>query len=137
MSIQSAAHTRNTTTTHLSAGRSFTTWQTLTPLSLCQLTLCQCTTGKVSTIFTWTTKRNVCCDKTKKIEIDLHVGHPFTIQYTYWNNSSWFYLLLNKNMNFYSGSSNSSNNYSFFFICIPVSIWTQRLKTWHRHNQLI
>ena len=51
LSIQSAAHTRNTTTTHLSAGRSFTTWQTLTPLSLCQLTLCQCTTGKVSTIF--------------------------------------------------------------------------------------
>ena len=34
LSIQSAAHTRNTTTTHLSAGRSFTTWQTLTPLSL-------------------------------------------------------------------------------------------------------
>ena len=79
MSIQSAAHTRNTTTTHLSAGRSFTTWQTLTPLSLCQLTLCQCTTGKVSTIFTWTTKRNVCCDKTKKIEMDLHLGHPFAI----------------------------------------------------------
>ena len=34
LSIQSAAHTRNTTTSHLSAGRSFTTWQTLTPLSL-------------------------------------------------------------------------------------------------------
>ena len=43
-----------------SAGRSFTTWQTLTPLSLCQLTLCQCTMRKVSTIFTWTTKRDVC-----------------------------------------------------------------------------
>ena len=48
-------------------------------LSLCQLTLCQCTMRKVSTIFTWTTKRDVCCDKTKKIEMDLHVGHPFTI----------------------------------------------------------
>ena len=87
-------------------------------LSLCQLTLCQCTMGKVSTIFTWTTKRNVCCDKTKKIEMDLHVGHPFTIN-TGIIILGCMYLLLNRNMKFYSRSSNTVLHRTitpFFFI---------------------
>ena len=87
-------------------------------LSLCQLTLCQCTMGKVSTIFTWTTKRDVCCDKTKKIEMDLHVGHPFTIN-TGIIILGCMYLLLNRNMKFYSRSSNTVLHRTitpFFFI---------------------
>ena len=87
-------------------------------LSLCQLTLCQCTMRKVSTIFTWTTKRNVCCDKTKKIEMDLHVGHPFTIN-TGIIILGCMYLLLNRNMKFYSRSSNTVLHRTitpFFFI---------------------
>ena len=87
-------------------------------LSLCQLTLCQCTMRKVSTIFTWTTKRDVCCDKTKKIEMDLHVGHPFTIN-TGIIILGCMYLLLNRNMKFYSRSSNTVLHRTitpFFFI---------------------
>ena len=87
-------------------------------LSLCQLTLCQCTMGKVSTIFTWTTKRDVCCDKTKKIEMDLHVGPPFTIN-TGIIILGCMYLLLNRNMKFYSRSSNTVLHRTitpFFFI---------------------
>ena len=50
--------------------------------------------------FTWTTKRNVCCDKTNKIEMDLHVGHPFTINtgiillgFIYFLNKTWTFIL--------------------------------------------
>ena len=102
LSIQSAAHTRNTTTTHLSAGRSFTTWQTLTPLSLFANWLYVSAQREkyLLSFFTWTTKRNVCCDKTKKIEMDLHVGHPFTINtgiillgFIYFLTKTWTFIL--------------------------------------------
>ena len=116
LSIQSAAHTRNTTTTHLFRRTVIYYMANIDPsLSLCQLTLCQCTMRKVSTIFTWTTKRNVCCDKTKKIEMDLHVGHPFTIN-TEIIILGCMYLFLNKHEVLFQKFEYcvTSNNYSFF-----------------------
>ena len=85
-----------------SAGRSFTTWQTLTPLSLFANWLYVSAQREkyLLSFFTWTTKRNVCCDKTNKIEMDLHVGHPFTINtgiillgFIYFLNKTWTFIL--------------------------------------------